>query len=66
MEEPTPEEEDKGTLSLAEDFYAITYLGYIMENQAKFSVTKDQQHQNFTNCMYIFGFQTVLSLLVGL
>ncbi|TNV72290.1 hypothetical protein FGO68_gene10053 [Halteria grandinella] len=53
-------------LKLSEDFYAITYVSYMLENQAKYSLTKDAIHQNFTNSLYIFGFQTVLSFLVGL
>jgi CRISPR/Cas system CMR-associated protein Cmr3 (group 5 of RAMP superfamily) len=32
--------EQREKLKLEEDFYSISYLGYISENQAKYSITK--------------------------
>ena len=48
------------------DFYSITYLGFIIENQIKYDITKEINHQNFTNCLFIFGLQSILSFLVGM
>jgi len=47
-------------LKLAEDFYAVTYIGYLKTNIAEYSLTKDKRNDSFKRCLYIFGLQIVL------
>jgi hypothetical protein len=51
---------------MEEDFYAMTFLGYLTAYQEKYNVTKEANTQNFSNCLFIFGLQTALSALIAL
>lgn len=53
------------TLGLREDYYAISYMGFITEVKLKFNLTRPDQYKNLFNCMFIFALQLILVSLVG-
>ena len=51
-------------LQLAEDFYAMSFLGYKKSIREEYQVSRSQQAKNFYSCLWIFLIQSVLVYLI--
>jgi hypothetical protein len=52
-------------LELEKDFFSMSFCGYIEEVQAKYLMTKEEVASNFMNCLFLFGIQFALIVLIG-
>ena len=49
---------------LAEDFYAMAYLGYKKDVEKKFHLTSESQGRNFYGCCWIFLIEIILVYMI--
>jgi hypothetical protein len=49
---------------LSEDFFAVSYMGFMLEHEKTFHVSRDIQGKNFYACLWIFFVQLALIFLI--
>jgi len=53
------------TLDVGEDFYCMSFLGFMKENQEKLVLSSQEVARNFMNCFFILMIQVALVTLVA-